>query len=230
MRPGPREAGRELLGGGESIAVRRFRRRLLGALPLGQGRGRKALDVGCGDGLEAVELLERGWKVDAVDLAPHPRWPELKARYKGRLSFKLGSDKELARWKGSYGLVFQKDVLHHVPDPAALLASLKRLTAPGGTLWALECNRRNPVSYVHLTLLGGHQHFTAARLMALAAEAGLQGAQLSRREARVWPVESEAFQDAADGLQDLFEALPFWRPFRVYHLLRWDRRGARDAR
>jgi SAM-dependent methyltransferase len=183
--------------------------------------------VGCGDGLEAVELLERGWRVDAVDLEAHPRWKALAKAYKGRLRFRIASDKELARWKGSYALVFQKDVLHHVPDPAALLSSLKRLTAPGGTLWTLECNRRNPVSYVHLTLWGGHQHFTAARLRALAEGAGLDGYSLRSREARVWPVESAAFQDAVDRLQDLFEALPFWRPFAVYHLLRWRKPGRR---
>jgi len=50
-------AGRELLGAGESLAVASFRRRLLGGLDIPEGRGRWALDVGCGDGLEAVELL-----------------------------------------------------------------------------------------------------------------------------------------------------------------------------
>lgn len=228
MSAGPasaKAAGRELLGRGESLAVDRFRRRLLGPLDLGAGRGRKALDVGCGDGLEAVELLRRGWSVDAVDLEPHPRWKALAAQWKGRLRFRTASDKDLAKAKGSYDLVFQKDVLHHVPDPQALLATLARLTAPGGSLWALECNRRNPVSYVHLTLLGGHQHFTAKRLKALAHGAGLDGATLQAREARVWPVESRGFQDAADRLQDFFDALPFWRPFAVYHLLHWRKPG-----
>jgi SAM-dependent methyltransferase len=218
---GAASLGRDMLGQGESLAVERFRRRLLGNLDLAEGRGRRALDLGCGDGLEAVELLRRGWKVDAVDLEAHPGWARLGARYGSRIRFRIASDAELARWKGSYGLVFQKDVLHHVPDPAALLKTLARLTAPGGELWLLECNRRNPVSYVHLTLLGGHQHFTAGRLRSLAEEAGLSGAAAWAREARVWPVESAAFQDAVERIQDRLEALPFWRPWAVYNLMRW---------
>jgi SAM-dependent methyltransferase len=213
--------GRDHLGSGHSLAVARFRRRLLGGLDLEPGRGRWALDVGCGDGLEALELIGRGWKVRAVDLQPHPAWPALARQHRGSLRFELADDAALARWKGRFPLVFQKDVLHHVPDPAALLATLKRLTAPGGDLWLLECNRRNPVSYLHLTLLGGHQHFTRRRLEALARGAGLAPWQLWQREARVWPVESAGFQDLVDRLQDAMEAMPFWRPFSVYHLLHW---------
>ena len=34
---------------------------------LGSGEGRMAIDLGCGDGIEALELLARGWSVTAVD-------------------------------------------------------------------------------------------------------------------------------------------------------------------
>jgi SAM-dependent methyltransferase len=34
---------------------------------LGPGRGRLAVDLGCGEGTEALELLARGWSVLAVD-------------------------------------------------------------------------------------------------------------------------------------------------------------------
>jgi SAM-dependent methyltransferase len=34
---------------------------------LGTGQGRLAVDLGCGDGTEALELLARGWSVLAVD-------------------------------------------------------------------------------------------------------------------------------------------------------------------
>jgi SAM-dependent methyltransferase len=195
----------------------------LGGLGFPPARGRKALDVGCGDGLEAVDLLERGWRVDAVDLARHPAWDGLEKRYGSRIRFHVATDADLAAWTEPYGLVFQKDVLHHVPDPLGFLRTLGRLTAVGGELWVLECNRRNPVSYVHLTLLGGHQHFTAARLRGLMREAGLSGARAWTREARVWPVESRAFQKFVDGLQDCFEALPGWDRVAVYNLMQWSK-------
>ncbi|MGH7442613.1 MAG: class I SAM-dependent methyltransferase [bacterium] len=223
-----RASGRDLLGSGGGLAAERFRRRLLGGLDFGPGRGRWALDVGCGDGLEAVELVRRGWKVEAVDLEAHPCWASLRSTYRGSIRFRVASDKDLGRFQSSYALVFQKDVLHHVTEPLSLLKTLARLTAPGGELWMLECNRRNPVSYVHLTLLQGHQHFTMGRFRALATAAGLDGAIFWTREARVWPTESAVFQDAVDRLQDALGALPFWRHFAVYNLARW-RRPARRA-
>jgi tellurite methyltransferase len=33
----------------------------------GSGAGRMTIDLGCGDGTEALELLARGWSVTAVD-------------------------------------------------------------------------------------------------------------------------------------------------------------------
>lgn len=48
------------------------RRTLLGALDRfgSQARGSLAIDLGCGDGRDVVELLRRGWRVVAVDSEP----------------------------------------------------------------------------------------------------------------------------------------------------------------
>jgi tellurite methyltransferase len=37
---------------------------------LGAGAGRMAVDLGCGDGTEALVLLDRGWSVLALDIEP----------------------------------------------------------------------------------------------------------------------------------------------------------------
>jgi SAM-dependent methyltransferase len=216
-------AGRDLLGDGLSLPVRRYRDRLLGRLGLEPGRGRRALDLGCGDGMEALGLVERGWKVDAYDLEPHPRWKDVAKAARGRIRFATADAAKLDKLRRRYDLVFQKDMLHHVPDPPAVLRQMRRLTAPGGSLIVLECNRLNPVFYVHLTLMKGHQHFTLRRLRALMDGAGLQDAELRRIEARVWPVGGERLQDLAERLQDLAEALPPWRPFICYHAMQWRR-------
>jgi SAM-dependent methyltransferase len=36
----------------------------------GAGEGRRAVDLGCGDGRDTVELLRRGWSVLAIDAEP----------------------------------------------------------------------------------------------------------------------------------------------------------------
>jgi SAM-dependent methyltransferase len=56
----------------EKLRDRPPRRTLLAALdrfgPL--GRGALAVDLGCGDGRDVIELLRRGWRVVAVDAEP----------------------------------------------------------------------------------------------------------------------------------------------------------------
>ncbi|HXY99504.1 MAG TPA: methyltransferase domain-containing protein [Stellaceae bacterium] len=52
----------------ERTAGRPPRRTLLLALErFGAGSGRSAVDLGCGDGRDTVELLRRGWRVLAID-------------------------------------------------------------------------------------------------------------------------------------------------------------------
>ena len=109
--------GRELIDGPVTLAVARYRDRLLGRLDLPEKPGR-ALDLGCGDGMEAEYLLERGWKVTALDLEAHPRWKGLEKKWKGRLKFGTADAASIKKAApGKYDLVFQKDMLHHVPDP-----------------------------------------------------------------------------------------------------------------
>jgi SAM-dependent methyltransferase len=43
---------------------------LFGQLASGSARGSLAIDLGCGDGRDVIELLRRGWEVVAVDAEP----------------------------------------------------------------------------------------------------------------------------------------------------------------
>jgi SAM-dependent methyltransferase len=219
------DLGREFITGRDSLAVEAYRERLFKPLAFGDGRGKKALDLGCGDGLEAVYLLRRGWKVEGVDIEPHPRWKELAARYKGRASFKVADAASLKKLKGGYDLVFEKDMLHHVPDPGRVLLEMKRLLKRGGRMVIAECNRYNPIFYVHLTLLGDHQHFSRGRLRRLLKQAGLEGYRLILREARVWPLEAAWFQRLMDLAQEGVERLRVFDPWICYHLVDWVKRG-----
>lgn len=213
--------GRALLSGRATYPVERYLDRLLGRLDLAEGRGRRALDAGCGDGLVSAWLAAHGWRVQAEDREPHPAWSGLAKAARGRLRFARRD--AAAKGSGGFDLVLTKDMLHHASDPQAALRALGGRVKKGGRLLVVECNRLNPVFYVHLTLMEGHQHFTRARLLGLLAGAGLQDVRLGLIEARVWPWGGPRVHDAFDRLQDLAEALPLWRPFVCYHAAAWIR-------
>jgi SAM-dependent methyltransferase len=64
----PRDDGPDWAGYYAWSAGRQPRPLLVAACQeLGAGQGRLAVDLGCGDGTEALELLARGWSVLAVD-------------------------------------------------------------------------------------------------------------------------------------------------------------------
>jgi SAM-dependent methyltransferase len=215
--------GRDLLSAKDSLAVEAYRERLLSAFEVGPGGGKKALDLGCGDGLEAVYLARLGWVVEAVDLEAHPRWKAIEKKWKGRIRFRLADVAELRKFKAGYDLVFEKDMLHHVPQPALVLREMKRLVKKGGRVLVAECNRYNPVFYLHLTLLGGHEHFSRGRLRRLLEEAGLKGYLLRLREARVWPLEMPWFQGLMNAAQELAERVRVLDPWLCYHLVSWEK-------
>lgn len=215
--------GRELLSSEDSLAVEAYRERLLSAFGVGAGKGKKALDLGCGDGLEAVYLARLGYQVEALDLQAHPRWKQIEKEWKGKVRFRLADASKLGALKGAYDLVFEKDMLHHVAEPTQVLLQMKRLLKKGGKILVAECNRYNPVFYVHLTLWGDHQHFSRQRLRVLMGEAGLGGFALKLREARVWPFENRAFQSLMNAVQELIERAGIFNPWLCYHLVSWEK-------
>ena len=216
--------GRDFLVEETGLAVARYRDRLLDRLDLPEGKGKTALDLGCGDGMEAEWLADRGWKVLALDLFPHPKWESRKKNYKGKLKFGTADAATLSKAApGVYDFVFQKDMLHHVPEPGAVLAQMKKKVKKGGRLAVLECNRFNPIFYVHLTLMGDHQHFTRGQLSRLLDAAELDDWKLKLIEARVWPINADFVQDLMDVVQNIIEVIPPLRPFICYHLAEWQR-------
>jgi len=56
----------------DATAGRPPRRTLLAALDLfaAEGTGKRAVDLGCGDGRDTIELARRGWSVLAIDAEP----------------------------------------------------------------------------------------------------------------------------------------------------------------
>jgi SAM-dependent methyltransferase len=203
------------------LAGAAYRERLMGKLPLRPGKGLRALDLGCGLGQEALYLAGLGYRVDAVDQSRHEAWGGVSRAVPGRIKFREGDATSLSLRSASYDLVFEKDMLHHASDPAAALREMARLAKPGGQVVAVEANRWNPLFYLHLTLMEGHQHFSLPRFRWLLQAAGMEGASLRRIEARVWPFEADWAQRVMDVVQDGVEKARLFGPWICYHAVSW---------
>jgi SAM-dependent methyltransferase len=117
---------------------------------LGEGRGRRALDVGAADGFLAERLTAQGWSVTALE-----RDPELAARAQGRCKEVVVADLETAapQLHGPFDAIVYGDVLEHLSDPRATLLALDRTLAAGGTVIVSVPNVAH--LWVRLSLLVG---------------------------------------------------------------------------
>ena len=100
--------------------------------------GRRVLDVGCGGGLLSESLARAGAEVTGIDLAPGMiEVARLHAAESGlAIDYRITAAEELAQKSpGHFEVVTCMEMLEHVPDPAAMTATLARLLAPGGALY-----------------------------------------------------------------------------------------------
>lgn len=155
---------------------------------LGDGRGRRALDVGAADGFLSERLTARGFSVTALE-----RDPELAARCRGRCKEVVVADLEAAPplLSGPFDAIVYGDVLEHLSDPRAVLVALDRHLAPGGIVVVSVPNVAH--LWVRLSLLLGRfdyaergildrthlRFFTRRTLRALLREAGLRVEELA---------------------------------------------------
>ncbi len=104
----------------------------------------RVLDVGCGGGLLAESLSRAGAAVTAIDLAPAMIEAARLHAALGELSidYRVQSAEELAAAEPrSYEAVTCMEMLEHVPEPAAMLATLARLARPGGHVFVSTLHR-----------------------------------------------------------------------------------------
>jgi len=146
-------------------------------------RGRRVLDVGCGDGTYAIEAATRGAVVTALDSdarmldAARKRADERHAT----VTFVPGDATRLPLPDASFDVVIGVTVLCLVKEPALGVREMARVLAPGGRVVLGELSRyscwaasRRARSWLGMGEWRAAHFWSRAELRGLAAQAGLR--------------------------------------------------------
>ena len=118
---------------------------------LGMAERQLVLDVGCGTGGPALELVRAtGAEVVGIDLSErHVRLATELARADGladRASFHLGDATSLPFEPGSFDGALMLESFFHMPDQAGVLRQIAKVLRPGGRLVIGNLVQRTPLS------------------------------------------------------------------------------------
>jgi 2-polyprenyl-3-methyl-5-hydroxy-6-metoxy-1,4-benzoquinol methylase len=115
---------------------------------------KKILEIGCGIGVDSIQLAKRGYAVTAVDLTENALTVARQfAAHRGvNIDFRLGNAEGLDFPDQSFDAVYSFGVLHHTPDIERSVAEVHRVLRPGGTAYVMLYHRDSLVNLVHRAL------------------------------------------------------------------------------
>ncbi|HWV14380.1 MAG TPA: bifunctional 2-polyprenyl-6-hydroxyphenol methylase/3-demethylubiquinol 3-O-methyltransferase UbiG [Cellvibrio sp.] len=115
---------------------------------------RKVIDVGCGGGILAESLSQRGGHVTGIDMGEAPlSVARLHALETGvNMDYeKITAEDKAEQCPGEFDIVTCMEMLEHVPDPASVVKACADLVKPDGDVYFSTINR-NPKSYAFAIL------------------------------------------------------------------------------
>ena len=100
--------------------------------------GKRLVDVGCGGGILAEAMAQRGATVTGIDMGEAPlsvaKLHQLESGVE--VDYRQSTAEQLAEQEPeAFDIVCCLEMLEHVPDPAAVIAACAELAQPGGSLY-----------------------------------------------------------------------------------------------
>jgi len=117
--------------------------------------GRRVLDVGCGGGILAEAMADRGADVIGIDMGEAPlAVARLHLLESGaRVEYRRNTAEAMAAERpGDFDVITCMEMLEHVPNPASVVRACAALTKPGGKVFFSTINR-GPKAYL-LAIVG----------------------------------------------------------------------------
>ena len=112
-------------------------------------RGKKVLEIGCGIGTDTINFARAGAEVTTVDLSEKSmELARKRAAVFGvqeRIRFCPGNAEQLSAFvhPERYDLIYSFGVIHHTPNPDAVLEQLRKYSGPGTTVKIMVYHRRS---------------------------------------------------------------------------------------
>ena len=110
----------------------------------------KVLDVGCGGGILAEALAQRGAQVTGIDMGDAPLGVAKLHQLESGLSidYQKSTAEDFAKnHENAFDVVTCLEMLEHVPDPSSVVRACTQMVKPGGHVFFSTINR-NPKAFL----------------------------------------------------------------------------------
>ncbi|MDA7826445.1 bifunctional 2-polyprenyl-6-hydroxyphenol methylase/3-demethylubiquinol 3-O-methyltransferase UbiG [Porticoccaceae bacterium] len=111
---------------------------------------KKVLDVGCGGGILAESLAQRGAQVTGIDMGDAPLGVAKLHQLESGLSIdyqKSTAEDFAQKHENAFDVVTCLEMLEHVPDPSSVVRACATMVKPGGHVFFSTINR-NPKAFL----------------------------------------------------------------------------------
>ena len=111
---------------------------------------KKVLDVGCGGGILAEALAQRGAMVTGIDMGDAPLGVAKLHQLESGLSidYHKSTAEDFAKdHENAFDVVTCLEMLEHVPDPSSVVSACAKMVKPGGHVFFSTINR-NPKAFL----------------------------------------------------------------------------------